>query len=50
LLTSGTTGTAKSIARRPTVGGVLPALAGLLRALPLQLHAPALCAIPLYHG
>jgi acyl-CoA synthetase (AMP-forming)/AMP-acid ligase II len=50
LLTSGTTGAAKSIARRPTLGAVLPALAGLLRALPLRLHAPALCAIPLYHG
>jgi acyl-CoA synthetase (AMP-forming)/AMP-acid ligase II len=50
LLTSGTTGAAKSIARRPTLAGVLPVLAGLLRALPLRLHAPALCAIPLYHG
>jgi acyl-CoA synthetase (AMP-forming)/AMP-acid ligase II len=50
LLTSGSTGAAKSIARRPTLGGLLPVLAGLLRALPLQLHAPALSAIPLYHG
>jgi len=50
VLTSGSTGTAKSIARRPTLGGLLPALAGLLEALPLQLHAPAVAAIPLYHG
>lgn len=50
VLTSGSTGAAKSIARRPTLRSVLPVLAGLLRALPLRMHAPALSAIPLYHG
>jgi acyl-CoA synthetase (AMP-forming)/AMP-acid ligase II len=50
LLTSGSTGTAKSIARRPTLRSMLPVLAGLVRALPLRMHAPAVTAIPLYHG
>jgi acyl-CoA synthetase (AMP-forming)/AMP-acid ligase II len=50
LLTSGSTGLAKSIARRPTLRSVLPVLAGLLQALPLRMHAPAISAIPLYHG
>ena len=50
LLTSGSTGTAKRIARRPTPGSLLPVVAGLVRALPLRMHAPTLAAIPLYHG
>ena len=50
VLTSGSTGAAKSVARRPSFGSVLPVVAGLLRALPLRLHAPAIAAIPLYHG
>jgi acyl-CoA synthetase (AMP-forming)/AMP-acid ligase II len=29
---------------------MLPVLAGLLRALPLRMHAPAVSAIPLFHG
>ena len=50
LLSSGSTGAAKSIARRPTLGSMLPVVAGLLRDLPLRMHAPAVSAIPLYHG
>jgi len=50
VLTSGSTGAAKSVARRPSLGSVLPVVAGLLRALPLRMHAPAIAAIPLYHG
>ena len=49
-LTSGSTGVAKGIRRRPTLGQVLPAMLGLLEALPFQLHRPFLLAIPLYHG
>jgi fatty-acyl-CoA synthase len=50
VMTSGSTGDAKSIARHPTLTSMLPVVAGLLRALPLRMHAPALSAIPLYHG
>ncbi len=50
LLTSGSTGAAKSIARRPTLRSLLPVLAGLVRFLPLRMHAPAVSALPLYHG
>ena len=49
-LTSGSTGIAKGIRRRPTLSQTLPATAGLLEALPFQLHRPFLLAIPLYHG
>lgn len=49
-LTSGSTGIAKGIRRRPTLSQVLPAMTGLLEALPFQLHRPFLLAIPLYHG
>jgi acyl-CoA synthetase (AMP-forming)/AMP-acid ligase II len=50
VMTSGSTGAAKSIARHPTLTTMLPVVAGLLRALPLRMHAPAISAIPLYHG
>jgi acyl-CoA synthetase (AMP-forming)/AMP-acid ligase II len=50
LLTSGSTGAAKNIARRPTLASMLPVVAGLLRDVPLRMHAPAVSAIPLYHG
>ena len=50
VMTSGSTGAAKSIARHPTLASMLPVVAGLLRALPLRMHAPAVSAIPLYHG
>lgn len=50
VMTSGSTGAAKSIARHPSLASMLPVVAGLLRILPLRMHAPAIAAIPLYHG
>lgn len=48
--TSGSTGVPKGVRRRTTLRSVLPALAGLLENLPLQMHRPTLLAIPLNHG
>ncbi len=50
VLTSGSSGIAKGIRRRPTLPQVLPLVAGLLESLPLQMHRPVVLAIPLYHG
>jgi acyl-CoA synthetase (AMP-forming)/AMP-acid ligase II len=50
VLTSGTSGISKGIRRRPTLGQVVPLVAGLLRSLPLRMHRPVVLAIPLYHG
>lgn len=50
VLTSGSTGVSKGIVRRPTLAEVLPVTAGLLRDLPLEVHRPAILAIPFYHG
>jgi acyl-CoA synthetase (AMP-forming)/AMP-acid ligase II len=50
VLTSGSTGVPKGVPRRPTLASVLPALAGLLEGMPLQMHRPAVLAIPLHHG
>src|SRR5688572_13498927 len=50
VLTSGSTGVPKGVARRPTLASVLPTVAGLLEGLPLQMHRPAVLAIPLHHG
>lgn len=50
VLTSGTTGVSKGIRRRPTIGQLLPLLAGLLESIPVQMHRPIVPAIPLYHG
>lgn len=50
VLTSGTTGIAKGVRRRPGLRQVLPIALGLLRGLPLRRHRPLVLAIPLYHG
>jgi acyl-CoA synthetase (AMP-forming)/AMP-acid ligase II len=50
VLTSGSTGVPKGVHRRPTLGSVLPTVTGLLEALPLAMHRPAVLAIPLHHG
>jgi acyl-CoA synthetase (AMP-forming)/AMP-acid ligase II len=50
LLTSGSSGIAKRIPRGLSLRSVLPALAGLLEGLPLELHRPTVLAIPLHHG
>jgi acyl-CoA synthetase (AMP-forming)/AMP-acid ligase II len=50
VLTSGSTGVPKGVSRRPTLASVLPTVAGLLEGLPLQMHRPAVLAIPLQHG
>lgn len=50
VLTSGTTGIAKGVKRRPGLRQILPLVAGLLCGLPLRPYRPLLVAIPLYHG
>ncbi len=50
VLTSGSTGVPKGIRRRPSLASLLPTLAGLLEAMPVELHRPAVLAIPLSHG
>lgn len=50
VLTSGTSGIAKGVRRRPALGDLLPLAAGLLDSLQLTVHRPAVLAIPLYHG
>lgn len=50
ILTSGTTGLAKRIARQPRIADLLPPLTGLLDALPLQMGRPLVLATPLFHG
>lgn len=50
VLTSGTTGVAKGVRRRPGLLQVLPIAAGLLGGLPLRRGRPLILAIPLYHG
>lgn len=50
VLTSGTTGIAKGVRRRPGVRQLLPIALGLLGGLPLARHRPLVLAIPLYHG
>ncbi len=50
ILTSGSTGLAKRIKRRPTLSSLLPALLGLLQSLPIGMHQPTVLAIPLFHG
>ena len=50
VLTSGTTGIAKGVRRRPGVFQLLPIAAGLLGGLPLRRGRPLILAIPLYHG
>jgi len=50
VLTSGSTGISKGIRRRTSLRLVLPALAGLLEGLPIEMHRPAVLAIPLNHG
>lgn len=50
VLTSGSTGIAKGIRRRPRLDQLLPLLAGLLQGLPFRRHRPFLLAIPLHHG
>lgn len=50
VLTSGSTGLAKGVRRKPALTQILPPMAGLLEALPLHLHRPIVLAIPLYHG
>lgn len=50
VLTSGTTGIAKRVKRRPGLLQLLPTVVGLLHGLPLRMHRPLLLAIPLYHG
>jgi len=50
VLTSGTTGVAKGVRRRPTLWQLLPLTVGLLRGLPLRPCSPMALAIPLFHG
>ncbi|MBN9415386.1 MAG: AMP-binding protein [Candidatus Eremiobacteraeota bacterium] len=50
VLTSGTTGIAKGVRRRPGLRQLLPTVRGLLHGLPLRPGRPLLVAIPLYHG
>ncbi|MFN8609258.1 MAG: AMP-binding protein [Vulcanimicrobiota bacterium] len=50
VLTSGSTGVAKGIRRRPRLHQLLPIVAGLLQGLPLRRHRPFILAIPLHHG
>ncbi|MFM8457736.1 MAG: AMP-binding protein, partial [Chthoniobacterales bacterium] len=50
VLTSGTTARAKRVNRRPRLGEVLPAMMGLLEALPITVGAPTVLAVPLFHG
>ena len=50
VLTSGSTGVAKGIRRRPGLMELLPVTAGLLRDLPLKMRRPTVLAIPFYHG
>lgn len=50
VLTSGTTGIAKGVRRRPGLRQLLPIALGLLSGLPLRRHRPLVLAIPLYHG
>lgn len=50
VLTSGSTGISKGIRRRPSLGQLLPALAGLLDSLPFRMGRPFVLAIPLFHG
>lgn len=50
VLTSGTSGISKGVRRRPELRHLLPLMAGLLDNLRLELHRPAVPAIPLHHG
>ena len=50
VLTSGTTGIAKGVRRRPGLRQLLPIAAALLGGLPLQRRRALILAIPLYHG
>lgn len=50
VLTSGSTGVAKGIRRRPGLFELLPVTAGLLEDLPLKRHQPTALAIPFFHG
>lgn len=50
VLTSGTTGIAKKVRRRPGLRQLLPIVVGLLGGLPLRRQRPLVLAIPLYHG
>jgi len=50
VLTSGTTGIAKGVRRRPGILPLLSIAAGLLGGLPLRRGRPLILAIPLYHG
>jgi len=47
VLTSGSSGVPKGVRRRPTIRSLLPAVAGLLEALPMKMHRPVVLAIPL---
>lgn len=50
VLTSGTSGVAKGIRRRPSLGTVLFFVAGLMEKVPITMHRPVIFAIPLFHG
>jgi len=50
LMTSGTTGSPKSLERRPKITDILVATLGLLTQLPLRLEQPVVLAVPLTHG
>lgn len=50
VLTSGTSGISKGVRRRPALSHLLPLMAGLLDSLHLEVHRPAVSAIPLHHG
>ncbi len=50
VLTAGSTGRPKRIGRQPTVAGLLPAILGLLDALPIAIYRPTVLAVPCFHG
>lgn len=50
ILTSGCTGTPKTVRRRANPAALLPTLTALLRQLPLRAGAPTLLTLPLFHG
>jgi fatty-acyl-CoA synthase len=50
VLTAGSTGVPKRIARKPSVASLLPFVLGLLERLPIAMHRPTVLAVPCFHG
>jgi acyl-CoA synthetase (AMP-forming)/AMP-acid ligase II len=50
ILTAGSTGLPKRVAREPTIASLLPVVCGLLDSLPVALYRPTVLGVPCFHG